>query len=299
MFESLNLQPKFSSSVSHLINTKSQFCGVDVALPIINKPLQNITGQTLAVMLDVLDGLGLVHKNMTMDELSETATYVAYLSKSIGFSLQPSQDLLERVSILQQAGIFIVNIDFYNGHHTIVTKSIEKIKNQFPNIKVIAGNVITLDGYKTLSNAGADAVRIGASSNGLFTNSGFDVHIESLISSCYNASEYSSKIIVDHNLKTTSDFVKAIALGADLVMMDFTGCEETEGDLIQVGPNKYKSYQTNELTNMTKQRLPTTTNLVEYKGHLEQVVKPYQDALVNALSFLDCLSINELRGQLA
>lgn len=146
-------------------------------------------------------------------------------------------------------GVDVLTLDSAHGHSKGIIDCIKKIKSKYPNIPLVAGNVATAEGVKSLADAGADAVKIGMGPGSICTTrivSGVGVPQISAVMEAAKALKGSSvKIIADGGIKFSGDVVKALAAGADTVMIGslFAGTEEAPGDTVLYQGRSYKLYR--------------------------------------------------------
>ncbi len=156
---------------------------------------------------------------------------------------------LARVEALVAAGVDAVVVDTAHGHSEAVLKMVEAIRKQFPTLAIVAGNVATAEGVRDLVLAGADCVKVGIGPGSICTTrivAGVGVPQLSAIMNCYEeATKTNTPIIADGGIKYSGDLVKAIAAGADSVMIGslFAGVDESPGETILYEGRKFKSYR--------------------------------------------------------
>ena len=147
------------------------------------------------------------------------------------------------------AHVDVIVVDSAHGHSANVLRVVRMVKDKFPDLQVIAGNVATGAGAKALIEAGADCVKIGIGPGSICTTrivAGIGVPQVSAIMDCYEvAKEYGVPIIADGGIKFSGDIVKAIAAGGNVCMMGsmFAGCDEAPGDFELFQGRKYKVYR--------------------------------------------------------
>ena len=152
-----------------------------------------------------------------------------------GAAVGITANCLERVEALVRAKVDVVVLDSAHGHSANVLRCVRMIKEQYPDLQVIAGNVATAEATKALIEAGADAVKVGIGPGSICTTrvvAGIGVPQVSAVMDCYEmAKEYSIPIIADGGIKYSGDMTKAIAAGANVCMMGsiFAGCDESPG----------------------------------------------------------------------
>jgi IMP dehydrogenase len=156
---------------------------------------------------------------------------------------------LQRVEALVNAGVDAIVVDTAHGHSEAVLKMVEAIRKQYPSLAIIAGNVATAEGVRDLVAAGADCVKVGIGPGSICTTrivAGVGVPQLSAIMNCYEeAAKTNTPIIADGGIKYSGDFVKALAAGADSVMIGslFAGVDESPGETILYEGRKFKSYR--------------------------------------------------------
>lgn len=167
----------------------------------------------------------------------------------VGAGVGVGVDTMERIEALVEAGVDIVAIDSAHGHSKGVIDKIAEIKAAFPNLDVVGGNVVTAEAAEALINAGANVIKVGVGPGSICTTrvvAGVGVP---QLSAIYNVYEYAKtrnvSVIADGGIKLSGDIVKAIASGANAVMLGslFAGTEEAPGEEIIFQGRTFKSYQ--------------------------------------------------------
>lgn len=167
----------------------------------------------------------------------------------VGAALGVTQDMLERAEALVNAGVDVVVIDTAHGHSAGVLDSVRKLKDRFPDLQVIAGNVATAEATRDLILAGADCVKVGIGPGSICTTrvvAGVGVPQLTAIMDCAEeAAKYDIPIIADGGIKYSGDAVKALAAGASVVMLGsmLAGCEESPGEEELYQGRKFKVYR--------------------------------------------------------
>ena len=160
-----------------------------------------------------------------------------------------TNDTLQRVTALQEAGVDAIVIDTAHGHTLGVVDKLKEVKKKFPNLDVVVGNIATAEAAKFLVEAGADAIKVGIGPGSICTTriiAGVGVPQLTAINDVANAIEGSGiPIIADGGIRYTGDFVKAIAAGADTIMVGsmFAGVKESPGETIIYQGRKFKAYR--------------------------------------------------------
>jgi IMP dehydrogenase len=204
--------------------------------------------------LPVIDGdgrlVGLVtYKDITKAKDKPSACKDSKGRLRVAAGVGITHDSLQRVKSLVEAGVDAIVIDTAHGHSHNVVEILKKIKSNFKNIDVVVGNIATAEAAKMLADAGADAVKVGIGPGSICTTriiAGVGVP---QLSAIYDVSQalksYDIPVIADGGLRYSGDIVKALAAGADSVMMGglLAGVEESPGETIIFNGRKFKSYR--------------------------------------------------------
>ncbi len=167
----------------------------------------------------------------------------------VGAAVGPTDDMEARIDALYKAGVDVIVIDTAHGHSQGVIDAVRVAKSNFPGIELLAGNIATAEAAEALIKAGADAIKVGIGPGSICTTrvvAGIGVPQITAISNCATvARKYGTSIIADGGIKFSGDLTKAIAAGADVVMIGslFAGTEESPGDTVLYQGRTYKSYR--------------------------------------------------------
>lgn len=232
-----------------------------------------------------------------------------------GAAIGVTNDVMERVEALKAAGTDLFVIDTAHGQSRGVLQTIREIKKVFPEIQLVAGNVATYQGTIDLIDAGADAVKVGIGPGSICTTrvvTGIGVPQVTAILNCSKAgTERNIPIIGDGGIKYSGDLTKAIAAGADVVMMGslFAGTEESPGEEIFVEGRRYKSYRgmgslgamssgssDRYFQSGTKKYVPEgVEGRVPFKGKTGDVVYQLIGGLKSGMGYVGAKNIYELK----
>ncbi len=224
-------------------------------------------------------------------------------------------NVLERVAALVAAKVDVIVLDSAHGHSENVLKCLRMIKEAYPEIQVIAGNVATGEGTKALIEAGADAVKVGIGPGSICTTrvvAGIGVpQITAIMDAYAVAKAYDIPIIADGGIKYSGDMTKAIAAGGNVCMMGsiFAGCEESPGTFELFQGRKYKVYRgmgsIAAMENGSKDRyfqsdakklVPEgVEGRVAYKGNVEDTVFQLMGGLRSGMGYCGTATIEELK----
>lgn len=167
----------------------------------------------------------------------------------VGAAVGVTPDILDRIDALKAAGVDVISIDTAHGHSKGVMDAAKKVKKKYPELDLVVGNIATGDAAKALAKAGADAVKVGVGPGSICTTrvvAGVGLPQLSAVYEAAKALKGSDvKVIADGGIRFSGDFVKAIAAGADSVMVGsmLAGTEEAPGEMIIYEGRKFKSYR--------------------------------------------------------
>ncbi|MCI8373477.1 MAG: IMP dehydrogenase [Lachnospiraceae bacterium] len=232
-----------------------------------------------------------------------------------GAAVGITANVLERVEELVQAKVDVVVMDSAHGHSANVLKTVRMVKEKYPELQVIAGNVATGEATKALIEAGVDAVKVGIGPGSICTTrvvAGIGVPQITAIMDCYEAARESGvPIIADGGIKYSGDMTKAIAAGANVCMMGsmFAGCDESPGTFELFQGRKYKVYRgmgsISAMENGSKDRyfqenakklVPEgVEGRVAYKGTVEDTVYQLMGGLRSGMGYCGTPNIEELK----
>ncbi len=236
----------------------------------------------------------------------------------IGAGVGITKDVLDRVYALQQVGVDVIALDSAHGHSKGVIAALKDIKKNFKIINVIAGNVGTAAGANALAEAGADAVKVGIGPGSICTTrivAGAGVpQLTAIMEAASVLKEKNIPIIADGGIRYTGDMVKALAAGANCVMMGsiFAGTEESPGETIIYEGRKFKEYRGmgslgamatgssdryfQDVEDDVNKFVPEgIEGRVAYKGYLKEVVYQYTGGLRAGMGYCGAKDITELQ----
>jgi len=237
----------------------------------------------------------------------------------VGAALGITKDLLDRAAALQSVGVDIVSLDSAHGHSKGVIEALKLLKKTYKNLPVIAGNVATAEGALAMANAGADAVKVGIGPGSICTTrivAGAGVpQLTAIMEAARALKGKNIPIIADGGIRYTGDMVKALAAGANCVMMGsiFAGTEESPGETIIYEGRKFKGYrgmgsigamsqgsgdryfQENEAD--SKKYVPEgIEGRVAYKGNLHEIVYQFVGGLKAGMGYCGANTVKDLQN---
>lgn len=233
-------------------------------IPLISAGMDTVTEGAMAIAMALQGGLGVVHKNMSIQaqagEVANVKSVIVPASATkaavddqhsllVAAAVGVTSDTFERAEALLEAGADAIVIDTAHGHSAGVLRKIKEIRDHFPNKTLIAGNVATGDGTRALFDAGVDVVKVGIGPGSICTTrvvAGVGVpQITAIYDYATAAREYHKPIIADGGIKYSGDVVKALAAGGNAVMLGsmLSGTTEAPGELFEENGKKFKTYR--------------------------------------------------------
>lgn len=264
-FDDVLLIPAESHVLPNEVDLSTKLAdNIKLNIPLISAGMDTVTEGAMAIAMALKGGLGVVHKNMSIQaQASEVANVKSVIVPSnaskaavddqnrllCAAAVGVTSDTFKRAEALLEAGADAIVIDTAHGHSAGVLHKIKEIRDHFPNQTLIAGNVATGDATRALFDAGVDVVKVGIGPGSICTTrivAGVGVpQITAIYDAATAAREYHKPIIADGGIKYSGDVVKALAAGGNVVMLGsmLSGTTEAPGDIFEDNGKKYKSYR--------------------------------------------------------
>jgi len=314
-YDDVQLVPAYSEIESRQnIDLTTQFTtNYKIRVPLIASPMDTVCDSEMAIAMAELGGVGIIHRFMTIEEQSQHVRkvngktdcwYFDTLQNSvIAAAIGANGDYLERAQELVKNGANVILIDVAHGHHKFVKDALRSLKQNLPShVDIIAGNIATYEGARDLAEWGADALRVGIGGGSLCTTrvkTGFGVPNISSISEC--ASGTTLPIIADGGIRTSGDIAKALAVGADSVMIGslIAGTKESPGQILETQKGLYKRYrgaaslETKSVHGQATRNVEGESTTVAFKGGVKFVVDGLLDGVRSALSYAGASKLSE------
>ena len=312
-YDDVLLVPQYSAIKSRRsVSIKTALPGpharVVLDLPIIASPMDTISESEMGVAMWQEGGLAVIHRYNTIQEQSELIEDILFAGCNAAAAIGATGDYLERTRALYDAGARILCVDVAHGHHILMKEALHALRDVFGDaVHIMAGNVATLEGYNDLVDWGADSVRCNIGGGSICSTriqTGHGVPGLQTIMDCA-ASGRGAPIIADGGLRSAGDIVKALAAGADFVMLGslLAGTDETPGDIIHAREGKFKSYrgmaskdaQLDWRGNMSSLEGIATT--VRCRGPVADILDDLARGIRSGLSYSGATTIAELQAK--
>ncbi len=340
-FDDVLMVPAPSDVTPNTVSTKTELTPtLTLNIPILSAAMDTVTESRLAIRLAQLGGLGVVHKNMLIEQQAAEVKRVKDAPVDLGLNpnaavdangrllvagaVGVTNDTLDRVAAMVEAGVDAIVLDSAHGHSAGVLRKVTEVREAFPELNIIAGNIATSAGAAALYDAGADVVKVGIGPGSICTTrvvAGTGVpQVTAIIEAATTAAQYGKTIVADGGIKWSGDIVKAIAAGGNAVMLGsmLAGTDETPGEVLEDSTTgkKFKAYrgmgsiaamengskdryfqgEVKEVNKMVPEGIEART---EYKGTLADVVFQLIGGLRSGMGYTGSASIKDLveKGQ--
>jgi IMP dehydrogenase len=245
-FDDVLIRPSASSIEPSEASLKTTIAGITLSVPFLSAAMDKVTESRMAVALGRLGGLGIVHRNDSVEEQVRMVREAKKAGVKVGAACGPFA--VERAKALDEAGCDVIVIDCAHGHNLNVVASARKIKKLLKHAKMIFGNIATAEAARAACTF-ADAVKVGVGPGSICTTrliSGVGVpQLSAILETVSVASKKSVPVIADGGMRTSGDIAKALAAGASAVMLGnlFAGTDESPGKVVVRNGKKYKEYR--------------------------------------------------------
>ena len=251
-FNDVLLLPNYSDfSRSNIDLSANLTKKIKLKIPFVSAPMDTVTEAMLALALAKIGGIGIIHRNLTITKQAEEVSKIKSKKLLVGAAIGASRGYEKRLRALANAKVDVIVLDSAHGYTKFLIKALKEIKKQYPKLQIIAGNIATYEAARALIKAGADGLRVGMGPGAICTTrviSGMGVpQITAITETALAARKNGVPIIADGGIVNSGDMVKALAAGADSMMMGgfFASAIESPGKKIKLSanqiPHRFKS----------------------------------------------------------
>jgi IMP dehydrogenase len=310
-FEDVLLVPGYSDIRSRAdIDISQEFLGMKFELPIISANMDYVTEQNMAVAMERAGGFHVLHRFMPELNLYDKVAWIHAAAHYVSFSVgvrnpKLEMDKIDYIMNGMEIPNIVVTVDVAHGHHQRVADMVKRLKD-YGVPRVIAGNVATMDGYWFLEEAGADAVKVGIGPGAVCTTrevTGVGVPQFSAILDIAKAAKFSGHrvpIIADGGMKSSGDIVKALAAGADMVMLGslLAGTDEAPGEQrVDMHGKIWRPYRGQSIfgVNGSHYTPEGVEGWVKAKGPVKDVLQQLGAGIRSGCSYVGARNLAELR----
>ena len=318
-FDDVTLVPKYSSILpSETITSTKISHNLNLQIPLMSSAMDTVTESKMAIALSKSGGIGVIHRNLSIQKQIREVKKVKKNNFPVGAAIGVNPKDIEKVYKLLEAKVNLIVIDTAHGHTQKVLSMIKKIKKKFKKSTLCAGNIATGKAAKFLADAGVDIVKVGIGPGSICTTrlvTGIGVPQLSAILEIKKAlKNYKTSIISDGGIKFSGDIAKAIAAGADAVMIGslFSGTIESPGKTFKYKGKLYKNfrgmgsvgamsvgsadrYYQEKFKNTSKYVPEGVEGIVKFKGSVNKIIYNLIGGLKSSMGYLGAKTIKDLQ----
>jgi IMP dehydrogenase len=240
-FDDILMLPRYSNVLPAETNISLNLTNkIVLKAPFLSSAMDTVTESRMAIAIAKAGGVGVIHRNLKIKKQSQEIKIVKKKKLFVGAAIGTNKEDLERARALISNGADLIVIDTAHGHSEKVLKTLSKLKKISNKIPICVGNIATSEAAKKLYNSGADIIKVGIGPGSICTTrmvAGIGVPQISAIMEVKKAlKKTKTKIISDGGIKFSGDIAKALAAGADAIMMGsiFAGTDESPGKKYKV-----------------------------------------------------------------
>ena len=317
-FDDVLLLPKYSDVLpSETDISLSLTSKIKLRVPFLSSAMDTVTESRMAIAIAEAGGIGIIHRNLNIKEQTKEIIKVKKKKLFVGAAVGTNKDDIDRAKSLIANGCDLIVIDTAHGHSKKVLKILSKLKKLENSIPFCVGNIATAEAAKKLYNSGADIIKIGIGPGSICTTrmvAGIGVPQISAILEVKNALKKKKvKIISDGGIKFSGDIAKALAAGADAIMMGsiFAGTDESPGKKFKFKGKLYKQYRgmgsigamssgsanryfQKNFKDKSKFVPEGVEGRVEYKGSISKIIYQLQGGLRSSMGYIGAKNLGQI-----
>ncbi len=318
-FDDVLLTPKYSDVLPSQTNLFTELSKkIKLKLPFLSSAMDTVTESKMAIAIAKEGGLGVIHRNLNIKKQSIEVLKVKNKKLLVGAAVGTNNSEIDRVKSLIDNDVDLIVIDTAHGHSKKVLNILSKIKKIISKKTLCVGNIASGEAAKRLYDVGADIVKVGIGPGSICTTrmvAGIGVpQISAIIDVKKKLKQKKIKIISDGGIKFSGDLIKALAAGADAIMMGsiFAGTEESPGKKFRLGNKIFKKYRgmgsigamsagSADRYFQIKEQNPSkyvpegVEGRVKYKGLVKDIVYKLQGGLRSSMGYIGAKNIKEIR----
>ncbi len=317
-FDDVLLIPKYSdvlpSETDISVNLTKK---ISLKVPFLSSAMDTVTESKMAVAIAKAGGIGVIHRNLNINNQSKEVAKVKKKKLFVGAAVGTNNEDLDRAKSITDNGCDLIVIDTAHGHSAKVLKMLSKIKKLNLNVPICVGNIATAEAAKKLYNSGADIIKVGIGPGSICTTrmvAGIGVPQISAIMEVKSVLKNKKvKIISDGGVKFSGDIAKALAAGADAIMMGsiFAGTDESPGKKFKIKGKIYKEYRgmgsigamssgsanryfQKKFKDKSKFVPEGVEGRVEYKGNVSKIIYQLKGGLRSSMGYIGAKNLNQI-----
>ena len=318
-FDDVLLLPQYSNILPSETNITLQLTKkINLKVPFLSSAMDTVTESKMAIAIAKEGGIGIIHRNLNIKDQTKEILKVKKKKLFVGAAVGTTNEDVDRVRSLINNGCDLIVIDTAHGHSEKVLNTLLKLKKINNKIPICVGNIATGEAAIKLYNSGADIIKVGIGPGSICTTrmvSGIGVPQISAIMNVKKALKNKKiKIISDGGIKFSGDIAKALAAGADAIMMGsiFAGTEESPGKKFKINGKFYKQYRgmgsigamssgsanryfQRNFKDKSKYVPEGVEGRVEYKGNVSKIIYQLQGGLRSSMGYIGASDLNQIK----
>ena len=317
-FDDVLLLPQYSDILPSETDISLQLTkNILLKVPFLSSAMDTVTESKMAISIAHAGGLGVIHRNLNIVDQTKEIKKVKKKNLLVGAAVGTNKDDLERARSLVANGCDLIVIDTAHGHSEKVLKTLSKLKKISKKIPICVGNIATAAAAKKLYNSGADIIKVGIGPGSICTTrmvAGIGVpQISAIMEVKQVLKNRKIKIISDGGIKFSGDVAKALAAGADAIMMGsiFAGTDESPGKKFKIKGKIYKQYRgmgsigamssgsanryfQKNFKDKSKFVPEGVEGRVEYKGNVSKIIYQLKGGLRSSMGYIGAKNLSQI-----
>ena len=318
-FDDILLVPQYSNVLpSETDISLSLTDKISLKVPFLSSAMDTVTESKMAIAIASSGGIGIIHRNLNIKKQSQEVSKVKSKKLFVGAAVGTNKEDIDRAKSLINSECDMIVIDTAHGHSEKVLKMLSKLKKLSSKIPICVGNIATGEAAKRLYNSGADIIKVGIGPGSICTTrmvAGIGVpQISAIMEVKKSLKNKKIKIISDGGIKFSGDIAKALAAGADAIMMGsiFAGTDESPGKKFKLKGKVYKQYRgmgsigamssgsanryfQKNFKDKSKFVPEGVEGRVEYKGNVSNIIYQLKGGLRSSMGYIGAKNLNQLR----
>ena len=318
-FDDVLILPRYSSILPSKTDISLKLTNnIKLKVPFLSSAMDTVTESKMAIAIGQEGGIGIIHRNLTIQKQSSEVKKVKNKKLLVGAAVGTNKEDIDRAKALIDNGADLIVIDTAHGHSEKVLKTLSKLNKIRSKIPFCVGNIATGEAAKKLYNSGADIIKVGIGPGSICTTrmvAGIGVpQISAIIDVKKALNKKDIKIISDGGIKFSGDIAKALAAGADAIMMGsiFAGTDESPGKKFKSAGKIFKEYRgmgsigamsagsanryfQKNFKDKSKFVPEGVEGRVEYKGKVSHIIYQLQGGLRSSMGYIGAKSLNEIK----
>ena len=319
-FDDVTLAPNFSEILPSEVNTSTNLSKyLSIKIPILSSAMDTVTESSMGIAMAKAGGIGIIHRNLKISEQIKEIRKVKLKKLIVGAAVGASENEYKRVEKILKENLDIIVIDTAHGHTKKVGSMIKKIKKLRPKKTAIcAGNIATAEAAKFLIKLGVDIIKVGIGPGSICTTrlvAGIGVpQLSAIMNVKKGIGKNNTKLIADGGIKFSGDIAKALAAGADAVMIGslFAGTDQAPGRIIKKHGGTYKyfrgmgsigamnkgsadRYFQSKQKDTSKYVAEGVEGYIKYKGTVDKIIYSLVGGLKSSMGYMGAKKVVDLR----